>query len=110
MEKSLGLEFLVGGAFSATWSYVLEIVASKRDLRHRIVLDGHADKYGNVAGYINSCSGVVDPSMTQNVEYHLKKGESPLSGRRKYILVVAIRDIDRGEELFSNYDASGSIQ
>jgi hypothetical protein len=69
MKKGLGPEFLVGGVFSASWSYALEIIASKRNLRHRIVIDGHADKYGNVAGYINSCTGVVDPSVTQNVEY-----------------------------------------
>jgi hypothetical protein len=110
MEKSLGPEYVVGGAFSAAWSYVLEIVASKRNLRHRIVVDGDADKYGNVAGYVNSCFGVVEPSVTQNVEHHLKEGESPLSGRRKYIVVVAIQDIDNGEELFSNYDASGSMR
>eukprot|EP00243_Klebsormidium_subtile_P006944 TRINITY_DN301_c0_g1_i1.p1 TRINITY_DN301_c0_g1~~TRINITY_DN301_c0_g1_i1.p1 ORF type:complete len:427 (+),score=83.09 TRINITY_DN301_c0_g1_i1:92-1372(+) len=100
--NSLGPMVLADGQANQEWRYCLELVGSGLPTGHGIVIDGRPEQYGNIAGYVNSCVNV--PGATANVAYRPFSGKHPLNGHARFVVMLAIRDIAPGEELFASYD------
>lgn len=79
---------------------------TRRFSEQRIV-DGDPVRHNNIAGYINSCVGTLRPKRKANVEFVFCEGPPPAPYGQTYhhdhTMVMAIRTIRAGEELFSHY-------
>lgn len=71
------------------------------------IVDGDPVRHNNIAGYINSCVGTLRPKRKPNVEFVFCEGPPPAPYGQTYhhdhTMVMAIRTIRAGEELFSHY-------
>ncbi|KAL3682721.1 hypothetical protein R1sor_000743 [Riccia sorocarpa] len=97
--------------------YLLDVDSTRPSIppTERRFIDGDPARCSNIAGYINSSlgrrQGVSDGQISENVEFHYC-GDAPRHhGRRDlefHIVVVAIRSIRAGDELFASYSWGSS--